>query len=223
MKKTLILFALFLSACVVDSEPQSTTQTKKPMANTLCADFKKVKVFQTFDNGALASVCKNGNTDNCYGMTVVIPKKWDLKLWDEKIVTPPEGKCFVYKDTIEYETKGNDTKTVPVLDFDYEYWASSTDEVNARMQADLENTQFECYSDVEEALKKNKKTAKEKQQLKIDGMEWCNCVYESAKTAWNYGKNTTLEEMQQAKDKMNKEMENCNKKHPKAVKLLNGK
>ncbi len=223
MKKTFILFALFLSACVVDSEPQQTTQIKKPMANTMCADFKKVKVFQTFSNGALASVCKGGNTDNCYGMTVVIPKKWDLKLWDEKIVTPPEGKCFIYKDTIEYETKGNDTKTVPILDFDYEYWANSSEEVYSRTMNEIENTQFECYSNVEEALKKSKQTTKEKQQLKIDGMEWCNCVADSAKGAVLYGTDATLDEMKQAKDKMNKEMENCGKKHPKTIKLLNGK
>ena len=52
-------------------------------------------------------------------MVVRIDKDFDMELWDDKYITPPEGKCFVYNGTYEYETKAESHKTVPVIDFGY--------------------------------------------------------------------------------------------------------
>ena len=86
-------------------------------------------------------------------MTVMLTEKWDLQLWDEKIVVPPEEKCFIYEDTISYTTKDNSKKTVPILGFDYEYYPSTPEEVEYRVLANYEDLWFDCRHNVKETVK----------------------------------------------------------------------
>ena len=103
MKKFIVLSILFaLSGCALLHDETGDTSIWKGEKNTDCADFKTVKVFQTLEDSALASVCDGYDTKYCNGMTVVVYKKWNQQLWDEKVITPPKGKCFVY-DTLVNE------------------------------------------------------------------------------------------------------------------------
>lgn len=219
----LLILCLVLCACNTTTEFPVAYTGRQPIANAACADFKAVKVFQTIEGAALASVCTNNRTDYCTGMTVIIKEDWDMMLYDDKLITPPEGKCFVYKDTLTYETKTKDRKTVPVLEFDYEYWPTSAEESDRRTRSRLESTRYSCHYEIETALKRNKKSYEEKKNLKIKGLQWCDCLYNSSLEAWNAGDDASVEEFKYLQQKMNANMKACGEKYPEAITLLNGK
>ena len=81
MKKLFSLFIIvLLSACSMFKTEIDNTNTWKSEKNENCADFKTIKVFQTLNNGALASVCDSGSTKYCSGMTVAIKKNTESRV-----------------------------------------------------------------------------------------------------------------------------------------------
>jgi hypothetical protein len=150
MKKFIFLSLLFvLTGCALFHNETDDTKIWKGEKNTDCADFRTVKVFQTLEDSALASVCDGYDTKYCNGMTVIIAKKWNQQLWDEKVVTPPKGKCFVYDGTVSYKTKAGDSKTVPVLDYRYDRSPTSEDEANARLEEYVFDFSQQCLYEYE--------------------------------------------------------------------------
>lgn len=169
MKKFGILPILFaLSGCALFHDETGDTSIWKGEKNTDCADFKTVKVFQTLEDSALASVCDGYDTKYCNGMTVVVYKKWNQQLWDEKVVTPPKGKCFVYDGTVSYKTKVGDSKTVPVLDYRYERSPTSENEANARMEEYVFDFSQQCLYEYEN----------NDNNLSDNDKKYCECVTE---------------------------------------------
>lgn len=222
MKRIFALFlVVLLSSCSLFRSGTDDNNMWEAKKNTECADFNSVKVFQTLQDSALAMVCDSGNTKYCSGMVVVVPKKWDLQLWDEKVVTPPKGKCFVYGNTVEYKTKNNEKKTVPVLDFEYKYSAKSAEEAIDRLEQKSADFSKNCHLNFE-----NEKDA----SLKKEGIKFCKCL-ESFEPV-------TEDEVKEIVQEVNKQevvssgdvryfysqtkyiavLEDCTKKYPKAAK-----
>jgi hypothetical protein len=139
MKKLFILFVVvFLLAC---QTLNNVAQTKERNPN--CQDVAEVKVFQTLDGYALASVCDYKGEDYCLGMTVRVDE-FTEPLYDKKRISAPKGKCIVFTDTYKYETKDESVKTVPVIGFEYEYEATTEDEAIVRAVNDLQDIKKSC-------------------------------------------------------------------------------
>jgi len=131
MSKFVVLFATFaLFGCVTQTESDSNY---KPVYNEDCEDVKAVQIFQTLNDGALASVCDSSYSDICIGATVFVPKSLDKIMWDDKKITPPKGKCFVFNEVYKYTSKDERNRTVPIADFAYQYSPKSEDELVERM------------------------------------------------------------------------------------------
>ena len=209
-----------LSACSWFRTGTDDTSMWNAKKNTDCAEFKSVKVFQTLKDSALAKVCDKGETKYCSGMVVVVPKKWDLQLWDDKIITAPQDKCFVYKTTVEYETTGHEKKTVPVLGFDYKYSPKSEDEAIERLQQDATDFYKNCYLNFEK---------EENKTLKKEGNELCECFESFKFVSVDDLQETTQTDKQEEKFsfeanrylfmqlKYLANLDNCMKKYPKAA------
>lgn len=148
MKRIFLLLAILLCACspLLNSESTNGFKAEK---NSECADFDRIEVFQTLDNFALANVCDSNYSDLCIGMVVRIDKDWNMELWDDKVITPPEGKCFIYDGTYQYETKAESQKTVPVLRFGYKYSPASMDEALNRATVEIDAFHKSCLYSVE--------------------------------------------------------------------------
>lgn len=167
MSKFVILFAVFaLVGCANQTEHGSLYAT---IYNEDCEDIKSVKVFQTLNDGALASVCDNSYSDICIGATVFIPKSLDKVMWDDKKITPPKGKCFVFNDVYKYTSKDERNRTVPIADFAYQYSPKSEEEAIER----LKETHQEAYNSCMEEMAKDKKIKAEDRTTK------CTCLVDT--------------------------------------------
>jgi len=164
MKKLFLILSIILVGCV-DGHMSSLSHVSKER-NKKCADIKEVKVFQVFEDGALASVCENSYSTYCSGMTVVVLRERGEDLWDDKRVKASKDKCFVYDGTYKYESKGAGNKTVPILRFDYEYNATTEEEAFERLEEMREYIYDECLDE----LNRNFKNEKDKNIKK------CECV-----------------------------------------------
>lgn len=163
MSKFIMLFAIFfLMGCVNQTESGSNY---KPVYNEDCEDIKSVKIFQTLDNGALASVCDSSYSDICTGATVFVPKLLDKTMWDDKKITPPQGKCFVFNAVYKYTSKDERNRTVPIADFAYKYSPKSEDELIERMVEGRDKLYYACIEEFQLTKK-----AKEEAQAK------CKCL-----------------------------------------------
>ena len=81
-------------------------ETRRPVLS------QRFKVFQTLDKGALANLCRPGDTDRCHGMIVYLEGNVDPMLYDEKsvFVTNP-----VVTSTWKYVDRDGLKRTVPVV------------------------------------------------------------------------------------------------------------
>lgn len=218
MKKLFILpVIVLLSACgMFQTEPDNTNGWKAER-NTDCSDVRAIRVFQTLSSwSALARICENGSTSYCYG-TVVLLEKDGEDLWDDKIVKPGQDKCFVYDGTYKYETKGNDTKTVPVLKTRYKYSPKSIEEFRERALESATQEYLTCAGLLDDA--KNEK-------IRSDWRGYCLCRYGSVDTIFNEISASTDMELTQENiliayaTKWNENHERCKKEHPKIMKYL---
>lgn len=211
MKRLSLLLAVLLCACspLLNSESTNGLKAEK---NSSCADFNRIKVFQTLDNFALANVCDSSYSDLCIGMVVRIDKDWNMELWDDKVITPPEGKCFIYDGTYQYETKAESKKTVPVLRFGYKYTPASMDEALNRASVEIDSFHKSCLYSVEVEDVKHKS----------DKRNFCDC----AKQAMTDGIAETLKSSDvSTKDDLEtvyaeniiSKMKQCTTKYPKAL------
>lgn len=73
---------------------------------------QRFKVFQTLENGALANLCKPGDTDRCVGMIVYLEGNVDAMLYDEKNVYVANP---VVTSTWKYVDRDGLKRTVPVV------------------------------------------------------------------------------------------------------------
>lgn len=163
MSKFIMLFAILsLAGCVNQIESGSEY---KPVYNEDCEDIKAVKVFQTLNDGALASVCDSSYSDICMGATVFVPKSLDKTMWDDKKITPPQGKCFVFNDVYKYTSKNDRSRTVPIASFAYKYSPKSEDELIERMMEGRDKLYDACIEEF-----KSTKNAKGDAQTK------CKCL-----------------------------------------------
>lgn len=163
MSKFVVLFVAFaLLGCVNQTESGSNY---KPTYNEDCEDVKAVKVFQTLNDGALASVCDSSYSDICMGATVFVPKLLDKTMWDDKKITPPKGKCFVFNDVYKYTSKDERNRTVPIADFAYQYSPKSDEELAERMVESRDKLYDICIEEFEST-----KSAKGESQTK------CKCL-----------------------------------------------
>ncbi len=78
---------------------------------------QRFKVFQTLEKGALANLCKPGDTDRCTGMIVYLEANVDSMLYDEKNVYVANP---VVTSTWKYVDRGDLKRTVPVVS-DYKF------------------------------------------------------------------------------------------------------
>lgn len=210
MKKVFCFFTLMLSACGLLRQQSSSVGMWDVERNENCAEFSKIKVFQTLDDGALARVCDGYDTKYCSGMVVAITKMWGLELWDDKVITPPKDKCFSYNGTYKYKTKGDDTKTVPVLGFAYKYTSKSGDEAIERLSELAAAAYFECKEHFE-----NKDTS-----VQTEGLKLCDCTKQATLDCVQEWSNLDDEQKQDKvlfTDLLEEKIEGCAKKYPKAA------
>lgn len=162
MKRFLfIIFVILLAACQT-----LQTVTQKRERNPNCQDVAEVKIFQTLDGYALASVCNYKGEDYCLGMTVKVDE-FTEPLYDKKRISAPKGKCMVFKDTYKYEAKDESVKTVPVVGFEYEYKAETEAAAVARAIEDLQDIKKSCVLYMGKEYKDMSTSEKE---------EKCECV-----------------------------------------------
>jgi len=202
-----VLFTIILSACSLLSSNTDDT-TWKVEKNEDCADFTTIKVFQTLDNGALAHVCNNSwNTEYCSGMVVFVMKQWDMKLWDERVLTVPQDKCFTYDGTYKYETKGKDVKTVPMLGLGYKYSPKSEEDAQTRLLTRSIDFYKNCQLNF--ANEKDK-------TLKSEGDKLCSCLEKASENLFKQNDND-VDILDSSVEYLSKVLE-CSKKYPKAAK-----
>lgn len=211
MKRFSLLLAILLCACSLSLNSESTNGFKVEK-NSECADFNRIEVFQTLDNFALANVCDSSYSDLCLGMVVRIDKDWNMELWDDKVITPPDGKCFIYDGTYQYETKTELKKTVPVLRFGYKYTPASMDEALNRATVEIDAFHKSCLYSVEIENVKNKS----------DKRNFCDCT----KQAMTDGIAETLKDLEVSTqddlksvyaENVISKIKQCATKYPKAV------
>lgn len=167
MSKFVVLFSVFaLLGCVNQIESGSEY---KPVYNEDCEDIKAIKVFQTLNDGALASVCDSSYSDICMGATVFVPKSLDKTMWDDKKITPPKGKCFVFNEVYKYTSKDDRNRTVPIADFAYQYSPKSEEEAVERLKELRQELYYSCL----EEIAKDKKIKSESRTDK------CNCLVDA--------------------------------------------
>ena len=218
MKKICTLsVVVLLFACSILQTESDNANGWKVERNTDCSDVRAIKVFQTLSSwSALARVCENGSTSYCYG-TVVRLEKDGEDLWDDKIVTPGQDKCFVYDGTYKYETKGNDTKTVPVLKSRYKYSPKSIEELHERARESATQEYLTCAGLLD---------GTNNEKIHSDWREYCLCRYGSIDAIFNEISASTDMELTQENvlvayaTKWNENHERCKKEHPKIMKYL---
>ncbi len=130
--------------------------------NPKCENIDRIKIFQVLNDGALASVCESKSFSDCWpGLTVAIPNQVGELFYDDKIIQAPKGKCFVFLDKYTYKTKVDDTKTVPIVSFEYEYPAVTEEEQEIRLVealVELESNLYnQCLVDSNDQFKKSVK------------------------------------------------------------------
>ena len=81
-------------------------ETRRPVLS------QRFKVFQTLDKGALANLCRPGDTDRCLGMIVYLEGNVDPMLYDEKSVSVTNP---VVTSTWKYVDRDGLKRTVPVV------------------------------------------------------------------------------------------------------------
>ena len=179
MKKIfcLMLLPAFFACTIKNQEIKNTKNIRefedvedkdipKPEYNEKCSEIKKVKIIQVLGDGALGLVCNKDDEDSyCSGMTVAIKKQPNEDSYDEKIVTPPIEKCFVINGTYKYKNLQEVTKTVPILDYEYEYTPKSLDEALERLNEMKEASYSDCLIVMNRKFK-NKK----------DNQKKCKCI-----------------------------------------------
>lgn len=137
-----------------------------PERNENCQDIAEVEIFQTLNGYALASVCDHKGDTFCLGMTVRV-NEYTEPLYDKKRVSAPNGKCIVFNETYKYETKDNSIKTVPVIDFEYEYLATNEEETVNRILATHTDIKKSCVLEMNKEFKDLMLSVKE---------ERCECL-----------------------------------------------
>lgn len=83
-------------------------------------EFKSYEVFQVLPDFVLAHGCKITSYDKCstlHGRIFMFPKQGEDLYFDKKVLTPPADYCSVYAGTYNYESKGGNSHTVPILLF----------------------------------------------------------------------------------------------------------
>ena len=144
MKKYLLFIFFTLMGCTQMSSINLPTLQRERNEN--CMDFRRFKVFQVFNDGyALASACTSEfSPDLCLGATVLLTPKRNLEYYDDMYVSVPNDKCAVQNGVYKYETKSNDHKTVPIINFEYEYSPISEEEEMERISDTMEDWRFKC-------------------------------------------------------------------------------
>ena len=83
-------------------------------------EFKSYEVFQVLPDFVLAHGCEITSYDKCstlHGRIFMFPKQGEDLYFDKKVLTPPTNYCSVYAGIFNYESKGGNQNTVPVLLF----------------------------------------------------------------------------------------------------------
>ena len=155
MKKLLFVLPVILAGCAGGDSGDSMNFNPRKY-NEKCADVQEVEVFQTLNKGALASVCERGSYGICMGHTVFVIKQGGVELWDKKRIKAPKNKCIVYDGVYKYTSIDERGRTVPIVNFEYKYSASSEDEVVERMEDIRSNVYHECLDDANEEFKNQK-------------------------------------------------------------------
>ena len=120
--------------------------------NPNCMNMSRFKVAQVLDSGALAYECKHGECSP-FNRWVALEMQLGMDYYDDMIVNVPSDKCAVQDGVYKYQTKDERIKTVPIVDFDYKYEASSEEEVQERIQEKIDTMRLrmenECQNIIE--------------------------------------------------------------------------
>ena len=136
MKKVFILLIFFMFACSLDYQMPKNKNSEKISKNQLsgdqsileqkpinpkCEDIPAVKIFQVFDDYALAYACDAryyylyGDIGCQVGMVVYVPRYEGDILYNEKIIKPIEGMCISFDGIYTYETIDKFIRTIPKI------------------------------------------------------------------------------------------------------------
>ncbi|MBQ8631324.1 MAG: hypothetical protein IJ479_06350 [Alphaproteobacteria bacterium] len=119
MKKILLFSFLFLVGCA------SFTLKR----NENCLDSTEFEIFQTLDtSAALATECTISRGCSSFNKTVLLLPQVDIEYYDQMIVKIPENKCPIIMGTYRYTSKDERERTVPIIDFAYEYEPANEEE-----------------------------------------------------------------------------------------------
>ena len=170
MKKYILLAVLTLFGCTQMSSIDVLPTPREHNEN--CMDMRRFKVFQVFeDSYALAQACTASYDENfCIGAVVLLTPQRNIQYYDEMYVSAPANKCAVQNGVYKYETKDKTHKTVPVINFEYEFEASSEEEAVEHFRDYMEDARYECKLSVVNNKKYNTKA----------NLNKCDCVADFA-------------------------------------------
>ncbi len=141
-KFSYLLLALTLTGCAAF---QGITNPMRSPDNQNCMDMNSFKVFQVLELGALAYE-NNGDMSSILDRVVYLRLHPNFDYYDGMIVDVPSGMCAVQDGVYKYETKGGNNKTVPVIDFDYMYEATSEEEKQERFEQMLDVGKYRIFN-----------------------------------------------------------------------------
>lgn len=201
MKKIIFTLVLLISACTNIPQVDVLDNIEKSERNKACMDMVRFKVLQVFADGyALAYECNDGKF--CYNNTIVLlTPQPGVYYYDDMLVNIPEEKCAIQDGVYRYETKNESIKTVPIIQYDYEYEAKNDEEREKRFFETMDNLRFGCKN----SMTQDKKTNNSK------SMKKCDCFIDSFITT--YKEMNTKNPSDKEKDKVIENMlKNAEKK-----------
>lgn len=168
MKRLLMLLSLIVSGCSQNSPMNMPLFQSNTEHNEDCLNMRRFKVLQVLEfNHALAYECNGGELCVLNPIVLLTPMR-GVDYYDDMMVTVPADKCAVQYGTYKYETKKKIVKTVPRIAFEYEYSASSEEELAKRFYESMDDLRYECKLSLTEEKKYNTKANMKKCDCSVD-------------------------------------------------------
>lgn len=136
MKKGIVFFWGFLTGCVLTvgvlfiivflssapnihtDQPESTHVIPRADIQIPFTASKKFEVFQVLDDGVLAKSEEHKYSGSMFtGPTVYIPSDGQNMFYNDQVIEIPNGKVAMQTGTYRYNTRHNEEKVVPVIEF----------------------------------------------------------------------------------------------------------
>lgn len=130
MKKLSLVFLFLLCSCGLYLTPER---------NEKCMAFEEYYVVNVLYEYAFARACtkddkRRFSDGQCLGPTVLLRPQIGVDYYDGMVIHPPKNKCSVQNGVYKYTTVQDISKTIPIIEFGYEYPPQTRKEAELRRE-----------------------------------------------------------------------------------------